>query len=92
MMQKILKKYGFYTAIASVSLAAFVFMVFLAGEKSLWYDDIYQIYFSWNRSFIDTLKIVMQVDLNPPLWAVISFLWLKVAPYGTVWLKLPAIT
>lgn len=91
MKSDFLKKYGFYISLSLFSLAYLVFMICFSGVRSLWYDDIYQIYFSWNRPLLDSLKTVLKVDLNPPLWAFISYLWLKIAPYGTVWLKLPSM-
>ena len=86
-----IKKHGFHLGLIFISLAQFIFLVSLAGIKSLWYDDIYQLFFSWNRSLEEAFEIVLKVDLNPPLWPFLSFLWLKIAPYGTVWLKLPSI-
>ena len=91
MIFKLQKKNCFYIILSAITLTSFIFAVSLSNVKSLWYDDIYQIYFSWNRSFLETMDIVLEVDLNPPLWAVLSHLWLKIAPFGTGWLKLPSI-
>ena len=86
-----IKKHGFHFGLIFICLAQFIFLISLAGIKSLWYDDIYQLFFSWNRSLEEAFEMVLKVDLNPPLWPFVSFLWLKIAPYGTVWLKLPSI-
>ena len=86
-----LKKHGFHIGLLAISLSNLIFLIAFAGVKSLWYDDIYQLFFSWNRSFGESFASVIKTDLNPPLWPFISFLWLKIAPYGTAWLKLPAI-
>ncbi len=88
---KLQKNNSFYIILSCITITSFIFVVSLSNVKSLWYDDIYQIYFSWNRSFLETLGIVLEVDLNPPLWAVLSHLWLRIAPFGTGWLKLPSI-
>lgn len=85
-----LKKHGFHIGLLTISLAHLIFLIAFAGVKSLWHDDIYQLFFSWDRSFKDSFATVLRTDLNPPLWPFISFLWLKIAPYGTAWLKLPA--
>ena len=91
MKNNFLKKYGFYLILSAVTLSHLVFVLCFSGVRSLWYDDIYQLFFTWNRSFIDSMNVVMRVDLNPPLWAVITHLWLKIAPYGTFWLKFPSV-
>ncbi len=86
-----LKKYRFHIVLFLISILNFIFMLFFSAEKSLWYDDIYQLYFSWNRKFTDMIDSILYIDLNPPLWAIISFIWLKIAPYGTLWLRIPSM-
>ena len=86
-----IKKHGFHLGLIVFSLANFILLISLADVKSLRHDDIYQLLFSWNRPFKDSFETILKTDLNPPLWPFISFLWLKIAPYGTTWLKLPSI-
>ena len=74
-----------------LSAFSLIYMLCLSGIKSLWYDDIYQIYFTWERSFSESMKLISSVDLNPPLWAVFTFFWQKIAPFGTTWLRLPSM-
>ena len=86
-----IKKHWFHIGLIVFSLAHFALLFSLAGVKSLWHDDIYQLFFSWDRTLGESFATILKTDLNPPLWPFISFLWLKIAPYGTAWLKLPAI-
>lgn len=91
MKHDFLKRNRYYIIISGIAILHFIFILCFSNIKSLWYDDIYQIYFSWDRTFADSMNIVSKVDLNPPLWAVLSFLWLKIAPFGTAWVKLPSM-
>ena len=90
-MKNLIKKHSFHLGLIGIVAANLIFLLSFAGVRSLWYDDIYQLFFSWNRSFADTMRTVLSVDLNPPLWAVISHFWLKIAPYGTFFVKLPSV-
>ena len=40
-----IKKHGFHFGLIFICLAQFIFLISLAGIKSLWYDDIYQLFF-----------------------------------------------
>ena len=76
----------------SLSIAfSFLLMILTSGMKSVLYDDIYQIYFVYEKPFSEMILHVLTVDLMPPLFACISWVWLKVAPIGLVWLRLPSM-
>lgn len=85
------KKYRFYIILLALSAFSLIYMICYSGIKSLWYDDIYQIYFTWEKTFFEAIEHIKSVDLNPPLWSIFTFFWQKIVPFGTTWLKLPSI-
>ena len=85
------KKNKFYITIFLLSSLSLVYMICLSGIKSLWYDDIYQIYFTWEKTYAEAMKHVLSVDLNPPFWSTFTYFWQKAVPFGTSWLKLPSM-
>ena len=85
------KRHSFGISLALIAALNFLFLACLSASRSLWHDDIYQLFFSWDRTFMDSMKTILEVDLNPPLWGILSFLWLKIAPFGTFWLRLPSL-
>ena len=91
MKYEFFKRNKYCITILAIALFNFIFTLSFSGIKSLWYDDIYQLYFSWDRSFFESMELISKVDLNPPLWAMLAFVWLKIAPFGTVWVKLPSM-
>ncbi|MCM1495518.1 MAG: glycosyltransferase family 39 protein [Bacteroides sp.] len=71
-----------------VALIGLVVMWRYAGLRSLWMDDIAQINICGQEDFF---KALLKSDNNPPLSHFITYLWLRIAPYGTNWIKLPGI-
>lgn len=76
--------YGFLSAVA------LTIMVTFASHQSLWLDDLIQITISQHPSLEEVFKDLVEMDNMPPLFALIAFAWLKVAPYGTAALKFPS--
>ncbi len=64
-------------------------MVHYSG-KSLWGDSIGTIFIaSPVRSLLETLKIDVTQDVFvAPIFYLVANVWLKIAPYGTMWVKL----
>uniref|UniRef100_UPI00114C8E06 glycosyltransferase family 39 protein n=1 Tax=Robinsoniella peoriensis TaxID=180332 RepID=UPI00114C8E06 len=72
-----------------IAIGSLVWMLCFADQKSLWYDDLFQISFSGNnQSFYEVFHNIVTIDLQPPLFAFIAMFWLRIAPYGTGWIKL----
>lgn len=74
-----------------IYMAAFIGLLAMwlyADMRSLWMDDIAQINICGQEDF---LKALLGGDNNPPLSHLITYLWLRIAPYGTNWIKLPSI-
>lgn len=86
---KAVPEYMFYISILVIALLALTYMIHYSGEKSLWYDDMYQIKFSGgNQSLKEVLNNILTIDMQPPIFGVLAWLWLKIVPYGTMWVKL----
>ncbi len=74
-----------------IALFNFVFLVRYSGLKSLWVDDLAQISFTHpGLTVFEMFNRLVQYDVQPPVFAVISAIWLRIAPYGTAWIKLPS--
>lgn len=79
----------FYYIILTIAIIALGYMMNYSAEKSLWYDDLYQIKFSGgNQSITQVFKNILSIDMQPPLFGIIAMFWLRVVPYGTFWVKL----
>lgn len=67
-----------------------LFVMIHYSGKSLWGDSIGTISIaSPNHSLWETLKIDVTEDVFvAPLFYLVANIWLKIAPYGTVWVKL----
>ena len=76
-----------------IVLAAFVVMWNYAGVLSLWVDDLATIQFvSEQNSLRENIRqIALESANNPPLFYVFAYFWLRIAPFGTAWLKFPSI-
>lgn len=81
-------KNAFYIALFVVSTAAFAVMMKFAGARSFWMDDIFQIDMSWQDSLKDMMARILVADNNPPLSHILTYVWIRIVPYGTVNLKL----
>ncbi|HOO29299.1 MAG TPA: hypothetical protein PLU43_12610, partial [Lachnospiraceae bacterium] len=80
-----------YFILAAVSLTYFLYMLCFCNLRSLWVDDLAQIEIAVQPSIIAMLKETIFLDNNPPLFHLISYFWIRLAPYGTGWLKLPGM-
>lgn len=65
-----------------------ILMWLYADMRSLWMDDIAQINMCEQENFFEFL---LSHDNNPPLSHFVTYIWLRIAPYGTNWIKLPSI-
>ncbi|MBQ4061380.1 MAG: GtrA family protein, partial [Christensenellaceae bacterium] len=86
--QKFVLKNVCYIALLAVSAAAFAIMVKFADLRSFWMDDIFQIDISWQDSLKDMMERMLVADNNPPLSHILTYVWIRIVPYGTVNLKL----
>jgi uncharacterized membrane protein len=68
-------------------------MLYYAGKKSLWSDDLWTISFVGKGQSLEQMasNITIEAKANPPLFLIFAALWLRIAPYGTVSLKLFSI-
>ncbi len=69
---------------------AIVLMLRYAGDVSLWGDDLATIYFVEKGQDIYTIlnRVYSDIGSNPPLFYLLAFLWVRIAPYGTFYIKL----
>ncbi len=86
-------RFGAQWTVLLVALGTFVLLLAFAGKKSLWYDDLAQLgYVAPPQSIGDVYHTITHTDIfMPPLSFVVTYLWVRIAPYGTAWLKLPSI-
>ena len=70
-----------------------IMMLSFAGRQSLWTDDIATISFVAAGEDLTTTvsRILSDAGSNPPLFYIIAYIWIRIAPYGTFFLKLPSI-
>jgi len=76
-----------------ISIVSLILMLLFAGNRSLWSDDMYTIYTAEKGiPFSENLaRIFNDAHSSPPLFYLFSYLWMRIAPYGTLFLKLPSI-
>lgn len=69
---------------------SFVVMLYFAGDFSLWSDDLATIEFVSEQNTIpqNIDSVLEDATHNPPLYYLLAFVWLRLVPYGTVWIKL----
>ncbi|MCL1835344.1 MAG: glycosyltransferase family 39 protein [Oscillospiraceae bacterium] len=80
-------------ALLVIAIVSFVLMAAFAGKGSLWWDDLWTITcVQKGRSFSEAFDIMLSdAHAVPPLFYIIAYFWMRVAPYGTAWLKLPSM-
>lgn len=76
-----------------IAMISFIVIVFHAGNKSLWLDDLLTILFVERNVGIseNIRRILSDAHSNTPGFYLIAYIWFRIAPYGTLWLKLPSI-
>lgn len=76
-----------------IILVAFLTMWRFAGRWSLWADDFATISFVAEDVPLSTniTRILSEARYNPPLFYVFAYFWLRIMPYGTVYLRLLSI-
>ena len=78
--------------IALFVLLTFFFLSVESTKASLWMDDMAQLSMVGRGVRISSfLHNILWEDNNPPLSHLIYAVWLRVAPYGNFWAKLPNI-
>jgi len=87
------RKYHSHIFCLLITIVSLAVMLRYAGSVSLWYDDLYTISISAKGLSWDQMVSNMMADAhyNPPLFYLFAAFWLRVAPYGTLFLKLPSI-
>jgi uncharacterized membrane protein len=65
-------------------------MIKFGGRVSLWSDDLATISFvSPSIPFSEQIRqISLDAETNPPLFYILAWFWIRIVPYGTLWLKL----
>ncbi len=73
-----------------IVVISFLTMRAFAGELSLWADDLATIQFVAEGETLQTVieRVLDEARYNPPLYYVFAYIWLRIAPYGTVYIKL----
>ena len=76
-----------------ITFISLMVMLVFAGEHSLLHDDIFTIDLSRKgRCFESTMNILSNEARSvPPLFYFVSMIWMRIVPYGMVWLKIPSI-
>lgn len=76
-----------------VTFISFLLMLCFAGKVSLWADDLATISFVAENVDLKTVveRILSDAGSNPPLFYLIACVWLRLAPYGTIFLKIPSM-
>ena len=66
-----------------------LFMIKFSTLESFWQDEIYQLTICEEcDSVFEVIKKYTTADAAPPLFAVISYVWYDIVPYGQKWLLL----
>lgn len=74
-----------------MAIVSFVLMVYYADAQSLWNDELGRIQYS-SGTIVESVENCLKMrDMSPPLFPILSNLWLRVAPYGEKWLLLISI-
>lgn len=75
-----------------IIFAGLIAMWINAGNRSLWNDDLSQMTMVLRPNTIkEFFEGIRAGDNNPPLSHLITEVWIRIAPYGTAWMKLPSI-
>lgn len=90
---KAIRKRPYFFSRILLVVIAFSIMIIFADDVSLWADDLATISFvSEQVSTKENIKLILdECQYNPPLFYILAWFWLRVAPYGTIWLKFPSI-
>lgn len=84
-------RHRFYFFCGGLSLLYLYLLLRYSSIRSLWWDDMCQLGMNWHVGSISELfQNNLSGDNMPPLYHLFAALWLRVAPYGTFWLKLPS--
>lgn len=75
---------------AGIAAAMFAGMVIYSGFQEFWYDEVYQIgLVGSGLSMGDVFTEYTQLkDYTPPLYALISYLWIRIVPFSFRYLLL----
>lgn len=67
-----------------------ILMVSYASTLSLWGDDLATIFFVEKGQSINVIlnRIYSDIGSNPPLFYLVAFLWIRIIPFGTFFVKL----
>ena len=87
---KNLKRTAFFV-IGLISFIQFILLLFISNIKSIGYDDSFQLIANTLPSLKETLYFLIAGDNNPPLFTFLTLPWTRIAPHGTLWLKMPNI-
>ncbi|MGP1412206.1 MAG: glycosyltransferase family 39 protein [Peptoanaerobacter stomatis] len=76
--------------IVSILLFIMFLIMYKTSDASLWGDDLLNIGFTYKKqSFLDAINVNLTFfDITPPLFNIIAYNWIKIAPYGEKWLFL----
>ena len=76
-----------------VVLLNFALLSMNSHKSSLWSDDLAQIHYAAPPNTFSQMinKILFNDPTTPPLMFILQFVWFKIVPYGTFWLRLPSI-
>lgn len=92
--KNILKRYAcqqpYLLARIVVIILSFGVMLYFADDFSLWSDDLATIEFVSEQNTLsqNIESILADATHNPPLYYVLAYIWLRIMPYGTVFIKL----
>lgn len=80
----------YFLARIAIICCSFVVMLYFAGDLSLWSDDLATIEFVSEQNTLtqNIESILVDATHNPPLYYFLAFFWLRLVPYGTIWIKL----
>lgn len=87
-MKQLIKRYDFYLLLGLVCMAFATLLVKFGIYKTFWMDDIAQMDMVLVDSLGEMLKACKTMDNNPPLSHLLSYIWIRIVPYGTFYLKL----
>lgn len=93
-LQKIMNDDGwkYFAFMLVMSVIAIHFIIKTANLRSIWYDDIVEINNVYHGlSIKQMLTRIRTMDNTPLLSYIVTAIWLRIAPYGDSWIKLPNI-
>lgn len=89
----LINKYSSHIICLIIVTLSFTLMMYYGDRRSLWLDDLSTIAFVGpGQSLREVIDNIMYDALAvPPLFYIIAFFWIRIAPYGTLWLLIPSI-